>query len=412
MEVVHERCAGMDISKNDAKVCVRTPSKRAGYYHNEVTTYGATTNEVLRLRADLVAAQVTLVVMEATSDYWKPFFFPLQEELNVQLVNAKQAKNIPGRKSDVSDARWLAELAAHGLLRASFVPEEPLRQLRDLTRTRKHYAEEQNREYSRLEKSLEDAGIKLSNVVSRLTLVSVRSILDALVAGQRDPHVLADLVQPTLRKKNLQLIEALTGRFTDHHAFMVTVHPATIDYLGQAITDLEDRIEELMEPFRPARDAIMGIPGVSTTVADGVIAEIGTDMNVFATPGQLASWAGVAPGQNESAGRVKSTRTTHGNHYLRAYLGIAVLSIAKSKHTYLGPKYRRLASRRGKLKAVVAIEHTLLDIIWNMLHDGVAYTERGADYYEKLNPQRTIDRALKQLTKLGLTVTITPTAVA
>lgn len=183
MEVVHARCAGMDISKSDAKVCVRTPSTRAGRYHNEVTTYGATTNEILRLRADLVAAQITLVVMEATSDYWKPFFFPLQEELNVQLVNAKQAKNIPGRKSDVSDARWLAELAAHGLLRASFVPEEPLRQLRDLTRTRKHYAEQQNREYSRLEKSLEDAGIKLSSVVSRLTLVSVRSILDALVAG-------------------------------------------------------------------------------------------------------------------------------------------------------------------------------------------------------------------------------------
>ncbi len=412
MEVVHERCAGMDISKGDAKVCVRTPSTRAGFYHNEVTTYGATTNEVLRLRADLLAARVSVVVMEATGDYWKPFFFVLQEQLNVELVNAKQAKNIPGRKSDVSDARWLAELAAHGLLRASFVPEETQRQLRDLTRTRKHYAEEQNREYSRLEKNLEDAGIKLSSVASSLTLVSVRSILEAMVTGQRDPQVLASLVHPSMRKKTLPLVEALTGRFTDHHAFMVKTHLGTIDYLGEAITGLETRIEELMTPFRGARDAIMDIPGIAATVADGIIAEIGADMDVFPSPGQLASWAGVAPGQNESAGRIKSTKTTHGNHYLRGYLGIAVLSISRTKNTYLGVKYRRIASRRGKLKAVVAIERTLLVIIWNMLHNGVAYTELGADYYQKLNPQRTIDRAIKQLTKLGLNVSITPTAAA
>lgn len=412
MEVVHERCAGMDISKSDAKVCVRTPSTRAGYYHNEVTTYGATTNEVLRLRADLLAAGVSMVVMEATGDYWKPFFFVLQEQLRVELVNAKQARNIPGRKSDVSDARWLADLAAHGLLRASFVPEETQRQLRDLTRTRKHYAEEQNREYSRMEKSLEDAGIKLSSVASSLTLVSVRNILDAMVAGERDPQVLAGLVHPTMRKKTLPLVEALTGRFTDHHAFMVKTHLATIDFLTEAITGLEDRIEELITPFRSARDALMDLPGFAATVADGVIAEIGADMSVFPTPGQLASWAGVAPGQNESAGRVKSTKTTHGNHYLRAYLGIAVLSISRSKNTYLAVKYRRIAARRGKLKAVVAIERTLLDIIWDMLHDGVAYTELGPDYYEKLNPQRTINRALKQLTKLGLNVTIAPKVAA
>ena len=412
MEVLHARCVGMDISKKDAKVCFRLPSKKRGQYSKKVTVYGATANEVLRLRADLLAADISLVVMEATGDYWKPFYFVLSEDLEVQLVNPKEAKNIPGRKSDVTDSMWLAELGAHGLLRSSFVPELEIRQLRDLTRTRKHYAEERNREYARLEKSLEDAGIKLSSVVSSLTLVSVRSILEAMVAGERDPQVLAGLVQPSMRKKTLALVEALTGRFTSHHGFMVTVHLKTIDFLDQTIKDLEDQIEKNITPFRTHRDALMTIPGVSTVVADGIIAEIGADMNVFPTSKNLASWAGVCPGQNESAGHIKSTKTTHGNHDLRAHLGIAALSIATTKKTYLGTKYHRISARRGKLKAVVAIERTLLVIIWNMLHDGVAFTELGPDYYTKLHPQRTINRAIRQLQNLGLTVTIAPTAAA
>lgn len=412
MEVVHERCAGMDISKNDAKVCVLIPSTKQGQVHRTVTTYGATTNEVLRLRRDLTDAGVTLVVMEATGDYWKPFFFVLQDTLNVQLVNAKQAKNIPGRKTDVNDATWLADLGAHGLLRESFVPEQPIRQLRDLTRTRKHLVEERTREYSRMEKALEDAGIKLSSVVSSLTLLSCRRILDALVAGERDPEALVLLVAPGLRKKSAELIEALTGRFTEHHAFMVKLHLDTIDYLEAAIKRIENHLDEVIEPFRAPRDALTTIPGIGETVADIVLAEIGVDMNVFPTAANLASWAGVCPGQNESAGRIKSTKTRPGNRYLKAALGIAVFSISNTKNNRLAVKYHHLCARLGPLKATVALEHTLLTIIWNMLKDGVAYTDLGADYYTKINPERIKTRAIRQLKDLGFDVTLAPTAAA
>lgn len=412
MEVLHERSCGMDISKGDAKVCVRTPSTRSGMFHSEVTTFGATTNEVLRLREHLVSERVTVVVMEATGDYWKPFYFVLQEALNVELVNARDAKNLPGRKTDVSDAKWLAELAAYGLLTPSFVPEEATRHLRDLTRTRKHYADEQNREYSRLEKSLEDAGIKLSSVASNMTLVSVRRILEAMVDGERDPRALTELVHVSMRKKSAELIEALTGRFTAHHAFMVRVHLDTIDYLDQAITTIEEHIEEVIAPFQPARDALMTIPGISTTVANAVIAEIGTDMSVFPTAGNLASWAGVCPGQNESAGRVKSTATRHGNRYLKANLGIAAMAISRSKGNYLAVKHWRIRARRGKKKAIVATEHTLLVIIWNMLTNGVAYTDIGTDHYSKINPDRIKNRALRELKNIGYEVELTPAPAA
>jgi Transposase and inactivated derivatives len=412
MEVLYERCAGMDISKTDAKVCVRIPSTRPGQYQHTVATYGATTKEVLRLRADLVAADIGLVVMEATGDYWKPFFFVLQESVNVQLVNAKQAKGVPGRKTDVSDARWLADLAAHGMLRACYVPEEPIRRLRDLARARKNLSQERTREYARLEKTLEDAGIKLSSVASHMTGLSVRRVLEAMLAGQRDPQVLTGLVHYSMKKKSAELVDALTGRFTEHHAFMVGMHLETIDYLDHAIAKIEEHLEEVMEPFRAARDSLTDIPGISITVANAIIAEIGPTMGAFATAGKLASWAGVCPGQNESAGRVKSAKTRPGNHYLKANLGIAVLAISHTKDNYLAAKYRRLCARRGKLKAVVAIEHALLVIIWNMLHDGVAYTELGPDYYTRINPEKVKNGAIRQLKNLGYDVALAPTAAA
>jgi transposase len=413
MEVVHERCAGMDISKRDAKVCIRVPSKRAGQFRHEVSTYGATTNEVLRLAADLHAAEVSLVVMEATGDYWKPFFFVLAESLNVELVNPRQARNIPGRKSDVSDARWLAELAAHGLLRASFVPPEQVRRLRDLTRVRKHLAQDRSREYARLEKGLEDAGIKLSVVASHLTTQSCRRILDALVAGERNPRVLAGLAHVSMLKKADALVEALTGRFDEHHAFMVKLHLDTIDYLDQQITVIEERIEQVVAPFRAARDSLIEIPGISITVADAIIGEVGPTMASFPDAEHLASWAGVCPGQNESAGRVKSTRTRPGGHYLKANLGIAAIAISHSNNNHLAAKYRRIAGRRGRLKALVAIERALLVIIFNMLKDGVEYTELGADYYRThTNPERTKNRAIHQLNSLGYDVALAPRPAA
>ena len=412
MEIVHERAAGMDISKRDAKVCIRVPGARAGMFSKTVTTYGATTNEILRLRHDLENAGVTVVVMEATGDYWKPFFFLLAETLNVELVNAKQARNIPGRKTDVSDAVWLAELSAHGLLRASFVPPEEIRQLRDLTRTRSNLIHERTREYARLEKGLESSNIKLSSVASHLNTKSSRAILDALVAGERDPQFLASLVHASMIKKSAALVEALTGRFTDHHVFMVKLHLDRIDQLAITVTELDARIDAVMEPFQLARELLMTIPGISKNVANVIIAETGVDMDVFDTAGHLASWAGVCPGQNESAGRVKSTRTRPGNSYLKAALGTAAMSVSRSKTTYLAVKYRRIQSHAGAMRAVVALEHTLLVIVWNMLKQGVAYEELGIDHYDRTNPERAKQRLLRRMESLGFEPTLTPLSAA
>lgn len=405
---MHPRAAGMDISKRDAKVCVRVPGPRAGTFARTVATYGATTGEVLRLRADLEAAAVTVVVMEATGDYWKPFFFLLAQSLNVQPVNAKQARNIPGRKTDVADATWLAELAAHGLLRASFIPPEPIRQLRDLTRLRANLIHERTREYARMEKTLEGSNIKLSAVASSLATLSVRRILDALVAGERDPQTLAGLAHPSMARKSDALVQALTGRFTDHHAFMVRLHLDRIDQIGRTMTAIDARVEEVMAPFTTARELLTTIPGISRNVANTIIAEAGCDMSAFPTAGHLASWAGVCPGQNESAGRVSSAHTRPGDHYLKAALGIAALSVSRSKTTYLAVKYRRIRARAGAMRAVVALENTLLVIAWNMLTDGVAYEELGIDHYDRTNPDRAKRRLLQRMQALGYQPVLTP----
>ncbi|WP_422935203.1 IS110 family transposase [Sinomonas sp. P47F7] len=346
MDVVHERAAGMDISKRDAKVAVRVPGKRAGTFTTDVTTWGSTVGQILELIEFLEAQQVTTVVMEATSDYWKPFCFLMEDRLPVMLVNAKQARNIPGRKTDVSDSAWLAQLAAHGLLRPSFVPPEPIRQLRDLTRARAVAVRDRTRQVQRLEKFLESSGIKLSAVASELTGASSRAIL----------------------------------------------------------------VEDAIAPFRLARQALTTIPGISTAVAEVIIAETGADMAVFETPGHLASWAGVCPGSNESAGRVKSSHTRPGDKYLKAALGVAAMSVSRAQGTYLAAKYRRIAARRGPVLAVVAIEHAILTAAWHMLRNGEVYTDPGADYYTRLNPQKATNRAIRQLQNLGHNVTITPAA--
>lgn len=410
MDVVHERAAGIDISKRDAKVAVRLPGKRAGMFETSVTTWGATTSQVLALVDHLTTQRVTTVVMEATGDYWKPFYFLMEDSLPVMLVNAKQARNIPGRKTDVSDAAWLAQLAAHGLLRASLVPPEPVRQLRDLTRARTIATRDRTRVEQRLEKFLESSGIKLSAVVSELTGVSGRLMLEALADGERDPAVLASHAKGVLRNKIPQLEDALVGRFTEHHAFMVREHLTQIDAQTAMVDRLTERIEELIEPFRSARDVLVTIPGVSILVADVIIAETGGDMSMFETAGHLASWAGVCPGQNESAGKVKSSHTTHGNKYLKGALGIAAMSAARSKNTYLATRYRRLVTRRGPMRAIVAIQHSILTAVWHMLRNGEAYDDLGPDYYARRDPQRTRNRAIRDLESLGYEVVITPVA--
>jgi transposase len=412
MEELHPRCAGIDIGKRYAKVCVRTPGpggpRGADRVSEVVTTWGSMTNQILALREHLLGERVTCVVMEATSDYWKPYYYLLEglPGCEVMLVNARHVKNVPGRKSDVNDATWLAQLGAHGLVRASFVPPAPIRELRDLTRTRTAVTRERSREVTRLEKVLEGSGIKLSAVVSDLSGVSSRRMLMALAAGERDPHVLAGLAHWSMRGKTGALVQALTGHFTEHHAFMVRTHFDLIDTHDEVIARLTDRIEVVIEPFRGFRDLICSIPGISTRVADVVTAETGADMTRFATADRLASWAGVCPGINESAGKVKSTKTRHGNAHLKGALGIAALAAIQTHDTYLAARFQRLSKRRGGKRALVAIQHDMLIAIWHMAHTGELYNDPGADYYERLHPDRARRRAIAQLERLGYNVTL------
>jgi transposase len=410
MDVVHPRCAGIDCSKKDAKVCVRIQGQGRKKRSAMVTTWGATTGQILALREHLLAAKVTCVVIESTSDYWKPFYYLLDEELDVILVNAKSVRSVPGRKTDVSDAAWLADLGAHGLVRASFVPPPPVRALRDLTRTRTVITRERTREVQRLEKLLEDAGIKLSSVACDITGVSGRAMLEALIAGQRDPAVIAELAQRRMRSKIPALTEALTGRFSDHHRFMTRLFLDRIDAHNADIARLDARIEEAMQPFRAARDLLVSIPGFSRIIAEVFIAETGADMAVFPTAGHLASWAGLSPGSNESAGRVKSTKTRPGNRYLKGALGIAALSATRSTNTYFSAKYKRIATRRGPMRAVVAVEHAMITAAWNLLTHGDFYRDPGASYYIARQPAKTKARAITQLQSLGFKVTLEPLA--
>jgi transposase len=407
MEVVHSRCAGMDVSKRDAKVCVRVAGRGRRRTLETVTTWASTTNAVLALREQLILERVSLVVMEATGDYWKPFYYLLEDAgFEVMLVNARQVKNLPGRKSDVSDAAWLAQLGAHGLVRGSFVPPAPIRELRDLTRARTMMTRERGREIQRLEKLLEDAGIKLSSVATDITGVSGRLMLQALIDGQREPAALADLAKRRLRAKIPELTEALTGRFSDHHAFLARMYLDAIDQRSRAIAELTARIEVVIQPFRAFCDLIVTIPGIGIRTAEVIVAETGADMNVFPTAAHFASWAGTCPGSHESAGRVKSTKTRPGNPYLKAALGTAALSIANSRGTYLSAKYRRIAARRGPMKAIVAVEHAILIAIWTMASTGAEYDDPGPDYFTRRDPARARQRALDQLQRLGYQVTL------
>lgn len=407
MDIIHDRAAGIDISKRDAKVCLRLPAARKDQFSCSVSTWASTAAAILELRTFLERQQVTTVAMEATGDYWKPFYYVLEDTLPVLLVNAKNARNIPGRKTDVSDAAWLAQLAAYGLLRPSFVPPPRIRELRDLTRARAITVRDRTREIQRLEKFLESSGIKLSAVVSNLAGVSSRQILEDLVAGQRDPQVLAAHAKGKLRQRIPELTAALNGAFGDHHALMTRLYLEQIGTCSRRVQALTESIELLMDPFRQTREALCTIPGVSELVADVIIAETGADMSVFSTAAHLASWAGVCPGSNESAGHVKSSHIRPGNKYLKAALGIAALAASRTKGTYLAAKSRRISARRGPMKALVAVEHSILTAVWNMLANGECYTDPGPDHFIRLDPDRAKNRALHQLEQLGYEVTIT-----
>ncbi len=408
VEVVHGRCAGIDISKRDAKVAVRIQGAGSRKTQVNVTTWGSMTTDVLALRDHLIEAKVTCVVMEATGDYWKPFYYVLEDTLTVMLVNPHEARNRPGRKTDVGDAAWLAELAAHGLLRGSFVPPPPIRALRDLTRARTLIARDRGRQSQQIEKILEDAGIKLSSVATDIMGVSGRAMLEALIAGDNDPAAMADLARMALRRKIPALTEALTGRFTAHHGFLIRMHLDLIEQHTRALAQLEERIEAAMTPFSPARELLIGIPGWSKTVAEIFIAETGADMTVFPTAAHLASWAGTSPGANQSGARAKPAATRPGNRYLKGALGVAALSVARHKTGFYGAKFRRITARRGPMKALVAVEHAMLTTAWTMLSTGEVYRDPGADYYLRRQPDRGKANALRTLQDLGYQVTLQP----
>ena len=412
MELLHERCAALDIGKKDVKACVRTPStgNRKRSREQRVRTFATTTNALLELRGWLIAEKVTLVVMEATGDYWRGAFYLMEDALNVMLVNAAHAKGLPGRKTDVADSVWLCQLGECGLLRASFVPPEPIRQLRDLTRYRSTLAVERTREAQRLEKELEDAGIKLSSVATDILGVSGRAMLAALIAGHDDAAALADMAKGRMRSKIPALVEALTGNFGEHHAFLCRLHLERIDQLSTAIEELSTRIEEKMRPFSHKIDLLETIPGVGRRVAEVIIAETGGDMSRFPTAANLVSWAGDAPGHHESAGKRKSGKTRHGNRWLNAALGTAAMAAGRTKDTYLASRYRRLAPRIGKKKAIVAIQHKILTSTWHMLTNDAAYNDLGADYYTRLDPERAMRRIVAQANALGYTVRFDPIA--
>jgi len=412
---VVERVAALDIGKAEVVCCVRVPSPTGSRRRaQEVRTWQTMTRSLMAMGDWLAGLGVTRVVMEATSDYWKPPFYVLEAAgFEVWLVNARDVKHLPGRpKTDKLDAVWLCKVAERGMIRPSFVPPAPIRQLRDLTRYRVDLVGERGREKNRVEKLLEDAGIKLSVVASDIFGVSGRAMMNALIAGERDPQILAQLARTRMRTKLADLQEAFVGRFGAHHAFLLARMLARVDAINTDITAVEDRIGELIAPFAAAVARLDEIPGIGVTAARAILAEIGTDMTRFPTAAHLASWARFAPGVKQSAGKTKGNGATgHGNPYLARVLGEAAVGASRTD-TFLGERYRRIARRRGKKKAVVAVGRSILIIIWHLLADDQAtFTDLGPGHYHtRAGTQRAIRNHIRGLHALGYQVTLHPAA--
>jgi transposase len=398
-----ERVAALDIGKASLTACLRVPHEgKAGARRQEVRTFATLTPALLELRDWLICQGVTLVVMEATSAYWKPPFYLLEDDIECQVVNARDVKNVPGRpKTDKLDSVWLCKLAERGMLRASFIPPRPQRQLRDLTRYRRTLTHERTREKQRAEKLLEDAQIKLSSVISDIFGASGRAMLAALIAGQRNPHELAALARGSMRAKTSVLQEALTGHFTEHHAFMLTMMLARIDALTAQIDTLTTRIEQAIAPYAAQVAQLDEIPGIGVIAAQDLLAETGADMSRFPTPGHLVSWAKFAPRARQSAGRSKAATTGKGNPWIGGTLGEAATSAARTK-TFLASRYKRIARRRGKQRALVATGNSLLTITWHLLSDPAArFTDLGPDWHDRLAPLRRKRQLITELERLS-----------
>ena len=399
MEVLHPCCAGMDVHKDEVVVCVR----RAGgeSVHREVRSFGTTTGALLALSDWLASQEVTHVAMEATGVYWKPVWHVLAAAFELVLANAAHIRNVPGRKTDVNDATWIAELLAHGLIRGSFVPPEPIQELRDLTRTRKQLVREVVQHTQRIQKTMEDANLKLSSVLSDTVGKSGRAILRAILDGETDPLKLMVYVDRRVKTPRSAIVEALRGNVRAHHRFLLRLHLDQIEALERGVRDVEARMGETLAPFQQHARLLRSIPGVSEIVAQSIIAEIGVDMTRFPTSGHLISWAGLCPGLHESAGKRRSTRVRKGAPWLKTVLVQAAWSATRTKDGYLRAQFLRLKARRGPKKAIVAVAASILTAAYHMLRDGASYHDLGSDHFDRRNDkQRVVQRLARRIEAL------------
>lgn len=406
LEIIIERCAGLDVHQKTVVACVRWPGSSPQKRKSEVRTFDATTPGLLELHQWLTELDVTQVAMESTGVYWRPVHNILEASFELLLVNAKHAKQVPGRKTDVRDCEWLAQLLEHGLLSPSFIPPAPVRDLRELTRFRKVLIRERAQHANRLAKTLETANIKLGSVATDILGKSGRAMLDAIVSGQNDPGALAGLAQGLLRKKHDALIPALTNRVRDHHVFLIRQHLRMIDDLAAHIVEFDTKIAECMLPFADAAARLRTIPGVGERTAQVVLAEIGTDMSRFRTAGHLASWAKICPGNNESGGKRMSAGIGKGNNWLKVALVEAAWAASRKKGSYYGALFKRLKARRGSKRAIVAVAHSMLTAIWHLLSRSTDHQDLQADYFDHLNRDSLRKHHIKRLTQLGYSVTI------
>ena len=411
MEIVYERCAGLDVHKKSVVACLSI-AQANGRRHKERWTFSTMTPDVVRMRDWLKAQGVTHVAMESTGVFWKPIYNLLEGHLEVLVVNAQHIKAVPGRKTDVKDAEWIADLLQHGLLRPSFIPPAWQRALRELTRSRASLIEERSRSIARLQKGLEDANIKLASVASDLMGKSARQMLHALVAGRLAPERMAEFARGRMRAKRDQLAQALTGHLQPHHRFLIAEHLAHIDALDEAIDRLSLAIAEQLRPYEQILHRLETIPGIKRRLAEVILAEIGPDMHRFPTAQHLASWAGMCPGNHESAGKRLSGKTRKGSQWLRTALVEAAHAASHCKDSYLSAYYQRIAARRGKKRAAVALGHTLLIIVYHVIAQEKTYQEVGASYFDEVDRHAKEQRLVRQLEQLGFEVSLTPTSPA
>lgn len=401
MDVLHERCCGLDVHKKSITACIITPQGK------EIRTFATMTRNLIELVDWVKQNRCTHVAMESTGDYWKPIYNLLElEDLKPMVVNAQHIKSVPGRKTDVKDAEWIAKLVRHGLVQGSYIPNRDQREMREIIRYRRSIIEERTREVNRLQKVLEGGNIKLSSVASNVIGVSGRNMLEAMINGETDASVLADFAQKKLKLKKEQLKLALEGRLGAHQLLMIEKQLAHIDYVNELITELDTEIDKRMAPFAEDLKLLDSIPGVGKRTAEQILAEIGTDMARFPTPGHLCSWAGMTPGHDESAGKKKSAKTRKGNKKLRSALTEAARAVARKKNSYLSAQYHRIAARRGKNRAAIAVGHTILTIVHILLTRRQEYLELGFDYFDQRKKEMLIKNSIKRLESLGLQVNI------